>query len=567
MDKCVLRTKNLSVTYQSNENVKAVHNVSLELNQGESVGLIGESGSGKSTLALSIMGLLSNQAKLSGEIEFNGVNLLHLSEKEINMLRWKKIAIVFQNSLDILNPVLTVGEQIKEAIERHSDIKGIDAQVKVKELIEMVGLESVWAKAYPHQISGGMRQKILIAMAISCSPEVLLVDEPTMALDSVAKNEIVKLLLKLQKEQGFSMLVISHELPIISALTTRLLVMYAGNIFEEGDTKEVINEPFHPYTRGLIYSSPAINPYGDMWGIPGILSSTNENQCPFFNRCNQGIELCLKNHPFLEKVGEDRYVSCLRGGIVTMLKGTKISKGYNVQHREITACNNCNIEIKAGEVVALIGESGSGKTTLAEILSGITIADEGEVFFEGRKVIKNSETSKKNGIQIVFQDPLSSINEHLKIGDIVREPLDINKSETMLERIEKVKIALESVSLPSTDDFLERKGHTLSGGQRQRLAIARALVMEPKLLIADEISSMLDPSTGANILRLLKKLQNRKGFSMLYITHDLALAQKISDKIYVMRNGNIIEHGSITDVFRNPKEEYTGELIRSAGAF
>lgn len=348
-------------------------------------------------------------------------------------------------------------------------------------------------------------------------------------------------------------------------MTTRLMVMYAGNIMEEGPTEEILKDSLHPYTRGLIYASPAINPYRDMWGIPGEIERTGENECPFYSRCSQGIKACKTEHPVLLEACAHRKVACIRGGIVTLLQGSNIYKNYQFKGKNIEACSDCSIQVKSGEVAALIGESGSGKTTLAEILAGALQANRGEVFFEGRRVAGNSETSRKAGIQMVFQDPLSAINEQFSIEEAVREPLDIIKAGSKDQRLDAVRSALKSVQLPSAADFLSRRCYTLSGGQRQRVALARSLVMKPKLLIADEISAMLDPSTGANILRLLKGLQNPEGFAMLYITHDLALAQKIADKIYVMRQGVIIEQGALGDVFLSPKEEYTKTLLRNAG--
>lgn len=559
----VLEIRDLCVCYGQNAGINAVHNVSFRLQEGECIGIIGESGSGKSTLAMSMMGLLENSAESSGSIYFDGLELLSLTEEKRESYRWKRIAIAFQNSLDVMNPVLSVGEQIMECLTRHLAMEKKEAWAKAESLIKMVGLEPSLAAVYPHQLSGGMRQRIMIAMALSCEPEVLIVDEPTTSLDSVAKQEIVQLLIGLQKEKGFSMVVISHELPVIAVMTSRILVMYTGNVVEEGDTGDILQEPLHPYTRGLIYSSPSIHPYRDMWGIPGEIQITHERQCPFYSRCNQRIEECLQEHPVLKEVGEHRSVACLRGGIVTLLFGAEIEKSYYTKNRRVNACAGCSIEIKSGEVAALIGESGSGKTTLAGILSGIMAADKGEVYFEGRKVIGNSETAKTKGIQIVFQDPISATNENLTVREIVQEPLNIIKMGERSDRLQAVRAALEQVQLPYDDVFLQRRGHTLSGGQRQRAAIARALVMNPKLMIADEISSMLDPSNAANLLRLLKGLQSIRGFSMLYITHDIFLARKIADKVYVMRQGKIIEQGGASRVFDHPEEEYTRLLLRN----
>ncbi|KTE92204.1 ABC transporter ATP-binding protein [Desulfitobacterium hafniense] len=560
----VLEINNLYVRYGQDTDINAVHNVSLRLDSGECIGIIGESGSGKTTLAMSIMGLLENRAQISGSICFEGTELIPLSEQERDSYRWKRIAVAFQNSLDVLNPVISIGDQIGECLIRHLEMEKKEARARTENLIRMVGLDPSLTAAYPHQLSGGMRQRILIAMALSCDPDVLIVDEPTTSLDSVSKQEMVRLLLDLQQEKGFAMLVISHELPVIAAMTSRILVMYTGNVVEQGGTKDILHDPRHPYTRGLIYSSPSIHPYRDMWGIPGEIQITHEQQCPFYSRCNQRIEECLREHPVLEEVGEQRQVACLRGGIVTLLAGSGIEKAYHTKNRRVKACLDCNIEIKAGEVAALIGESGSGKTTLAGILSGIMDADSGEVYFEGRKVTGNSETAKPEGIQMVFQDPVSATNEHLTVREIVQEPLDILKKDERAERLQAVRTALGQVQLPYDDVFLRRRGHTLSGGQRQRVAIARALVMNPKLMIADEISSMLDPSNAANLLRLLKGLQNIRGFSMLYITHDIFLTRKIADKVYVMRQGRIIEQGAASKVFDHPQEEYTRLLLGSA---
>jgi peptide/nickel transport system ATP-binding protein len=409
-----------------------------------------------------------------------------------------------------------------------------------------------------------MRQKVLIAMALSCAPRVLIVDEPTMALDASAKQQIVSLLLDLQQKERFAMLVISHELQIIRRMTSEVMVMYAGSIMEEGATRDVLNDPMHPYTRGLVYSSPAVNPFRDMWGIPGSAEEPAPGECPFYSRCSQRMPECRREHPALERIEEGRKVACVRGGIVTLLQGEDLHKSYHVKKRVVPACQGCSLRVKSGEVAALIGESGSGKTTMGELLSGALAPDRGRIRFEGREVVGNSETSKPGGIQMVFQDPLSATNGRLSIGEAVREPLDIIREGAKAERIEAVRTAMKHVMLPASDDFLSRPCRALSGGQRQRVAIARGLVMKPRLLIADEISAMLDPSTGANILRLLKGLQNEYGFAMLFITHDLAMARKISDRVFVMHEGRIIEQGTIGEVFTSPGNDYTRKLLANA---
>lgn len=565
MEQALLKIKDLSVYYSCEQQERpALSQVSLSLGQGDSLALIGESGSGKTSLALAIMGLLPASSRVEGEVAYQEADLRKLSERERNLYRWSRMAIVFQNSLDILNPVLTIHEQIRECIKKHFDLSLKEVNKKVMKLLKTVGLDEDVSICYPHQLSGGMRQRVLLAMALSCDPELLIVDEPTSALDAVAKREIVDLLAQLHREKKFSLIIISHEMNIISALSSRVMVLYDGYVVEEGLTRDVLKKPLHNYTRGLINATPLLNPYRDLWGIPGEKEKTGRTGCAFYARCSQRIDICQTKNPKLNYVSIERKVACNRGGIVTLLKGKNLNKSYQFKGRKINACTDCEVEIRSGEVVALIGESGSGKTTLAGILAGIFPPDRGKIFFAGEKISGNNATRKKKGIQMVFQDPFTSINEHFTVEQAVREPLDILKQEGEKERHELVLKVLDQVQLPTDAGFLDRKIFTLSGGQRQRVALARSLTMEPKLLIADEISSMLDPSTQANILRLLKGLQNRQGFAMLYVTHDLAIAQKIADVVYVMYQGKIIEKGLPGEVFHHPADNYTKKLLIGA---
>ena len=379
------------------------------------------------------------------------------------------------------------------------------------------------------------------------------------------KAEIVRLLAKLQREKRFAMIVISHDFSVITRLTNKICVMYQGCILEEGLTRDILKNPLHIYTRGLINSSPSINPFQDLWGIPAATAAAIAEGCPFYPRCSQRLDICKDKRPRLEYVSLERKVACNRGGIITLLEGAGIDKTFTFKGRSISACKNCHMRVRSGEVVALIGQSGSGKTTLASILSGYLEPDKGTVKFLGNAVKARELTSRPKGIQMVFQDPFSSINDRFTVEQAVMEPLEILKLYSPVERKERVKKLLSAVELPTDDDFLKRRCFTLSGGQRQRVSIARSLILEPKLLIADEISSMLDPSTQANILRLLKGLQNSFGFAMIYITHDLDLARKIADKLYVMHQGEIVEQGPAWEVFENPSSEFTRQLISSAG--
>jgi len=558
----VLKVDGLSVTYkQDGRQTRAVRDISFTLDPGGNLGIIGESGSGKTTLGLALMGILGSSAKVDGVIEYSGVDLRQLPRQQIDMYRWKHIAMVFQNSLDTLNPLLTIKEQIGECIVHHLKVEKRQVDERVRNLLQLVGLDLSVGDFYPHQLSGGMRQKVLISMALACDPDILIVDEPTSALDTISKAEIVELLARLHREKRFSMIVISHDFSVITRLTTKMCVMYKGRILEEGITKDILKNPMHPYTRGLIYSSPSLNPYQDLWGIRQGNEPESEEGCVFYPRCSQRLERCHIENPELVYTSLERKVACNQGGIITLLEAQGIYKTYNFKGKKIQACKDCHISIRAGEVVALIGQSGSGKTTLASIVSGYLDSDGGSVLFRGETIRAREFTSKPGGIQMVFQDPFSSINERFTVEQAVCEPLDILNLYQRDERKARVKSLLRDVYLPAEDEFLKRQCFSLSGGQRQRVAIARSLILEPKLLIADEISSMLDPSTQANILRLLKGLQNSQGFAMLYITHDLDLARKIADKLYVMNQGQIVESGPAWEVFENPKNEYTKTLF------
>ncbi|SDK18334.1 ABC transporter ATP-binding protein [Natronincola ferrireducens] len=563
MEKQLLTIEDLSVCYRQGDlAVEAVRKASFSVEKGSVLGIIGESGSGKTTIAMAIMGLLERSTTVAGKIYYGDVDMNGLSEKEKNKYRWKNIAIVYQNHLDILNPVMTIYHQIAEGLQQHTSLSQREIQKRVIELASMVGLEEEWLLHYPHQLSGGMRQKVLIAMALCCNPDLLIVDEPTTALDAITREEIIDLLYKLQKQKKMTMIVISHDMYVVKRLSQKNLVMYRGAILEEGFTKDVLENPMHIYTRGLLNAALDMNPYQDLWGIPGEDKDYGGMGCLYYDRCTQKSSVCRSQVPILQYISLERKVACNRGGIATLLEGKDISKSYTHKKQVIKACDSCHLQVRSGEIVALIGQSGSGKTTLATILSGLLKRDTGDVFFEGKTVVGNNFTKIKNGIQIVFQDPFSATNEDFTIEETVGEPLDILRIGKKEERKVAIKKVLQEVQLPTSQEFLQRKCNTLSGGQRQRLAIARSLAMEPKLLIADEISSMLDPSTKANVLRLLKGLQNKKGFAMLYITHDLLLARKIADEVYIMRQGKIIEKGNVLKVFSNPESNYGKMLIQ-----
>lgn len=567
----LLEIKGLSIEYVTDKKaVRAVDGLNLSLRKGELLGLAGESGSGKTTIALGIMGLLPESVRTTGSILVGGRDMVSMQDSERDAIRWKNIAMVFQNSLEVLNPVIRLGDQVSEPMIQHLDLGKAEARTICSRLFGQVGLDPIWLDAYPHQLSGGMRQRALLAMAMSCDPDILILDEVTSALDAFTKKEILDLLLSLQKDAGYSMVLISHDITFLSIVSTRLAVLYAGRIMERGATGEVIDFPMHPYTRGLINSTPGIFLYRDLWGIPGESLAGQMQGCPFSARCTQRIDLCDSMPPDLKTVSAggsingscEREVACHLGGVVTLLKASGLNYSYRLPDgKMLSAVKNASLDIREGEVLAIVGQTGSGKSTLAHMLAGVMGSDVGEIIFKGNRMNGDKYGSGYGGIQIVFQDPISSTSSRFTVLDAVKEPLDINRLEPPRERIDLVRGALSSVGLPSSDDFLYRHCGSLSGGQRQRVAIARALIMRPKLLIADEITSSLDVSTAANVLRMLKGLQNSRGFAMIYITHDLMIALKVADRIAVMDEGKIIETGNSHEVMLYPKEEATKQLV------
>lgn len=558
----ILRVDSLQVDYRIKSHWSAgLDRISLCQKREQNIGIIGESGSGKTTFAHSIMGLIGSPHKVSGRILYKGIDLLSLPYKQKKELLWKDISIVFQNSLEVLNPVMTIGRQITERLIEIRSITEKEAQEEQIRLLEMVELEAGWKDAYPHQLSGGMRQRVLIAMAISCNPNLIIFDEPTSSMDAILKKHTIGLIKKLQQELGFSMIIISHDLLVVRELAHGLHVMYSGRVVESGSVKDILNYPRHPYTRGLINSSAEIFPYKDLWGIPGEIIGSGYQGCVFADRCTQSIKKCHLESPHLCEVDTDRQVACHRGGVAKLLDVIDISKKYTIKNKEIEAVKKVSFSINHGETVGLVGQSGSGKSTVAKIAAGFLLADEGDIIFDQNQVLSGNAFTKEGGIQLVLQDPFSSLSNRLKVEDVVKESLDINSIGSKEERITRVKKALKDVQLPNTDEFLKRYCNTLSGGQRQRVAVARALVIGPKLLIADEVTSMLDVSTQANMMRLLKGLQNTHGFAMLFVTHDLHLARKICERIIVLNQGKVVDSGSASQITEESCCQYTEELI------
>jgi len=402
----MLDVKNLSIVYNRvRPHVPAAMDISFSLSAGESLGIIGESGCGKTTLALGIMGLL-HQADIQGHLLFRGRNLIAMKASRRRRYCWRNIAMVFQNSLEVFNPVTTLGEQMAEPLCTHLQLNPEAARERIAGILTMTGLDPQWQTGYAHQLSGGMRQRALIAMALSCEPDILIVDEPTTSLDPQSRRDIMALIDTLQKRMGFAMILISHNLPALQRLTSRLITLYAGRVVEQGVTSDVLKNPLHPYTRGLINAAPDFFQYKDLWGIAGAPPKSGAVAgCAFEPRCCQTSNLCKQTRPELTRVGVERRVACHKGGIETVLRAVGLKKTYRFGQRKIPALKGVNLTVRRGEVVALVGKSGSGKSTLANILVQVIRPDSGEVSFLGQPINCCDTTAAMGGLQIVFQDP------------------------------------------------------------------------------------------------------------------------------------------------------------------
>lgn len=532
----ILKVNKLSVEYPE----FSLHPISFTMGKGEILSIIGESGSGKTTIAKAITCIMDKEIPVTGEVFIDGKELLSMKELDRKSLRMTEFSIVFQNSLEWLNPSMTLEEQLKEILIKEvqysygSRSKLKEMQKKMIELMEVVGLCKDDLKRYPRELSGGMSQKFMIASAIALKPKIVIMDEPTSSLDIASRESFIELIRKLNIELGIAFLIITHDLKLSSELSNKMIVLYSGHIMENGDTKEILERPRHPYTRGLIHASVGFNLVKDIWGIRTGVAKREHHGCPFYGRCTQSISICADKAPGLKEVGCNRWIACNRGGVVEVLEGKNISKLYGKQQ----VLSGVDLTVYSGEIVSIVGKSGVGKSTLARILGGfLSKFDDGHINFEGKSANFKVQHRTIGGIQMVFQDSDSCLNPHMTVREVVGEPLKLAKANDDLE--DKVKRALLDTGLPTDNKFLDKKIKTLSGGQKQRVNLARALTMEPKIMIADEPTAMLDPSSKANLIRMLKGLQNKRGFSMLMISHDLESVLKISDRTYLLQKGKL----------------------------
>lgn len=599
--KKVLDVQDLAVEFQMKRStVYPVNGISYYVRKGEIVGFVGESGSGKSVTQLSTMRLLAQPQGhiVGGKIVLDGQDITHMKQNspEIQKIRGAKIAMVFQEPMSSLNPVLTIGDQITESILLHQKVTKEEAYAKAVDLMRLVRIPDAERrlKDYPHQFSGGMCQRIMIAIAMSCNPDVLIADEATTALDVTIQAQVLELLRDIVRKTGTSLIIVTHNLGIIARYADRVYVMYGGTIVESGTIEDIFKRPSHAYTIGLLNAIPRLDDDKDRQLVPidGTTSTLNKplRSCPFYNRCTQRTPECaeLTHIPPLKEVGPGHFSACLNNNLVRESVGTAVRERKAAQSSENIievkdlkmfftvyggliqkpmgqnkAVNGVSFSIKRGTTLGLVGESGCGKTTVAKCIMRLYKPTAGQIFFNGQDIAQLPERELKDirrKIQFVFQDPYGSLNPRKKIGYIVGQPLKINHlTKTKEEYNARVKELFELVGLDPA--MVDRFPHELSGGQRQRVGIARALACNPEVLVCDEPVSALDVSIQAQVLNLLEKLQHDLGITIIFIAHDLSVVRHVSDEIAVMYLGRVVEQGNWMDIYKAPQHPYTQMLF------
>ena len=526
MSEAVLQVRDLNVRFrQDGATTHAVRGVSFDVARGETVALVGESGSGKSVTALSTVALLPDSAEIDGSVTYDGAEMVGANEAELRRVRGNDISFIFQEPMTSLNPLHTLEKQLAESILLHQGLSGEAARARIIELLNEVGINDPESRltSYPHQLSGGQRQRVMIAMALANNPELLIADEPTTALDVTIQAQILELLEQIQRDRGMSMLFITHDLGIVRKFADRVCVMKDGEIVESGPTATIFGAPQHPYTQMLLSAEST--------GLPDPVPAGAETIAE-----TENLRIWFPIH---------------RG----LLKKT-------VGH--IKAVNAATLAVRAGETVGIVGESGSGKTTLALAIMRL-ISSEGPVIFQGRNI--QGLTSRalrplRADMQIVFQDPFGSLSPRMTAEEIIAEGLTIHKIDPTRDRREMVAEIMAEVGLdPAT---MHRYPHEFSGGQRQRIAIARAMILRPKLVVLDEPTSALDMTVQVQIVELLRNLQKKYGLAYLFISHDLKVVRALSHKVIVMKRGDVVEQGDAAQVFDSPRTDYTRELMAAA---
>jgi peptide/nickel transport system ATP-binding protein len=591
-DQTLLKVSGLTTSIASDEQMyRVVEDVSFELKRGQTLALLGESGCGKSMTALSIMGLLPKPAGqvIAGRVELDGNDLLHYSEKQMRSVRGKRIGMIFQEPMTSLNPVLTVGEQITEVLQLHLKLSIQQARSRAIDLLESVRIPDAAHRIdnYPHQLSGGMKQRIMIALALAAEPEILIADEPTTALDVTTQAQVLELIKSLQQKKNMAILLITHDLGIVSQMADQVAVMYAGELVELSGRQAFFDAPKHPYSRALFKALPDMQKRGqELSTIKGQVPRLNQSfkGCRYLNRCEQAITECSNGKiPFNGVDGN--YVRCINYHQVAQEEGViafqqdennsrilldirqlkvhfPIRKGlFKSTVGYVYAVDGVNLKIEKSQTTALVGESGCGKTTVGKSILRLIDASDGSVNYEGQDLLGLSRSQMKSWrqkLQFIFQDPFSSMNPRMLVQDILTEGLKaqhIAKDQRELRCVELLKL----VGMDESARF--RYPHEFSGGQRQRISIARAIAVNPEFIVCDEPTSALDVSVQAQILNLLRELQQRLGLSYLFITHNISVVSYLAKTVAVMYLGRIVESGSVEQILHHPKHPYTEALL------
>jgi peptide/nickel transport system ATP-binding protein len=559
IENTLLSIENLSVSFNTMDgNIDAIKDINIKVNKGEVVAIVGESGSGKSVTSMSILKLhpaaITNYT--SGKIIFNNIDLLKCTDNDMQAIRGNDIAMIFQEPMTSLNPVMNCGKQIAEAIVQHKKVSFSIALKQTLDLFKEVQLPNpeLSLKKYPHELSGGQKQRVMIAMAMSCNPQLLICDEPTTALDVTVQKNILLLIKNLQQKNNMGVLFISHDLGLVKEIADRIVVMYKGAIVEQGTSDQILNNPQHNYTKALLACRPSLYPKGKRLPVVAdFLEGKNINE--------DKTELDTKKIISIETTLSKKIIELKNVSISYPIKRNLFGKVT----QQFIAVNEVSFDIYKGETLGLVGESGCGKTTLGRALLKLNIPSKGTILYNGKNI--SSLTAQENmdyrkDVQIIFQDPYSSLNPRITIGDAINECIIVNKITNSYVEAKKItKNLLEKVELKA--EHYNRYPHEFSGGQRQRIVIARALALNPKFVVCDESVSALDVSVQAQILNLLNNLKKQFGFTALFISHDLAVVKYISDRIIVMQKGNIVECNTALEIFNNPQNAYTKSLINA----
>ena len=598
----LLEVKDLKTYFKVglDKTAKAVNGVSFNLYKGKTLALVGESGCGKTQTAFSLIRLIAkNGFHPSGQIIFNKKDLSRLSETEMRSIRGNDISMIFQEPMTSLNPLYRIGNQLEEPLYQHQKIAKGPARKLAIELLDQVGIPDPHKRVdcFPHELSGGMKQRVMIAMALACKPKLLIADEPTTALDVTIQAQVLKLMSDLQKETGMAILLITHDMGIVNQVADDICIMYAGKIVEKGNRRNIFKNMAHPYTRRLWNSIPRIEDKGFLLNtIPGMVPSATDygSGCLFADRCDHVMNICHEVDSPQYKIESEHFTAChlynqdrnvkepskrekikspvhkLSNDSIISIKNLNtwfpVRKGIFLRIANyVRAVDDIDIEIQRGSTLAIVGESGCGKTTLGESILKLTREARGEVLFNGIDIMKLNNIEIKNyrkKMQIVFQDPMGSLSPRMTIEEIIGEGLQVHFQKSSLkDQREKLEHVLNEVGLPIS--VADRYPHEFSGGQRQRIAIARTLILEPDFIVLDEPTSALDVSVQAQVLNLLKKLQASRNLTYLFITHNLNVVRYMADQVAIMYLGKIVEKDTVINIFKKPKHPYTKSLLEA----